>query len=184
MINFKQLQKDIKLDDNRYYLIVAGSRGFNYRESISYNTATGSVQVGNYEIAEALLNKKLEPVISKGMDVRIIHGDARGADKIACFYALNNNYWHKEFVANWDTHGKRAGMIRNESMYTYASLKKNRAAIVFWDGESSGTRNNFLCAANYNVKILCYNYVKQEWMKREDIEDLQRVLLEEQRFHY
>lgn len=184
MIDFNKALRETELDKNRYYLLIAGSRGFDYTGSMLYNVEGGQVEIPNYDIFETLVDKKLEPVIAKGFEVRIVHGDARGADKLASFYSQNKGYWHKEFKANWDKYGRRAGMVRNESMYTWTSLHPNKGAIVFWDGESRGTRHNFYCSRNYGVKILCYLYLEQKWMERERITELQDLLDEEQRYRY
>lgn len=42
----------------------------------------------------------------------------------------------KGFPADWNTHGKAAGPIRNKQMAEYGE-----ALIAFWDGKSRGTKN-------------------------------------------
>lgn len=185
MIDFMRAVKEAELDKGRYYLILAGSRGFDFTGSMLYSTSDGQqVEIPNYSIFEGLVDRKVKPVIDRGFEIRIVHGDARGADKLASFYSQNKSYWHKEFTASWDIHGKRAGMIRNESMYTYTSLHSNRGSIVFWDGESKGTRNNFLHAVNYNVPILCYLYLEQRWMTKDEVQEIKDKVVEESRYHY
>ena len=39
-------------------------------------------------------------------------------------------------LADWRTHGKSAGQIRNAAMGAYAN-----AAVILWDGESKGAAN-------------------------------------------
>jgi len=46
----------------------------------------------------------------------IIHGGARGADSCGARYAGINNIPVREFPADWDKYGKRAGPIRNAQM--------------------------------------------------------------------
>ena len=46
----------------------------------------------------------------------IIEGDARGVDRIAGYWAKKNRIDLRLFPADWDTHGKRAGPIRNKQM--------------------------------------------------------------------
>lgn len=69
-------------------------------------------------------------------DVEIVSGNARGADMLGERYAAEKGYKLKLFKANWKMFGKSAGIIRNEQMADYADT-----CIVFWDGQSSGTRN-------------------------------------------
>ena len=73
----------------------------------------------------------------------LTHGDARGVDKSADAWAeknlltdpLNSVNVHP---AQWDRHGKRAGLIRNEEMLaTCPALDCGYLAI--WDGNSTGT---------------------------------------------
>lgn len=51
-----------------------------------------------------------------GNDVMIVHGDARGADRLAAQIAA---YWGAKteaHPADWKQHGKAAGFIRNQQM--------------------------------------------------------------------
>jgi hypothetical protein len=66
----------------------------------------------------------------------IVSGAACGADQMGENYAANNNIPVKEFPADWNTHGKAAGPIRNKQMAEYAD-----ALIAVWDGKSKGTKN-------------------------------------------
>ncbi len=50
-----------------------------------------------------------------GIDV-LIEGDARGADRIAGYWARRNRVTNLKFRADWDAHGKAAGAMRNQKM--------------------------------------------------------------------
>jgi predicted polyphosphate/ATP-dependent NAD kinase len=50
-----------------------------------------------------------------GIDV-LIEGDARGADRIAGYWARKNRVINLKFRADWNAHGKAAGAIRNQQM--------------------------------------------------------------------
>lgn len=50
----------------------------------------------------------------------IITGGARGADFWAHMWASHNKKEVKIYEADWDKHGKSAGMIRNREMLRYA----------------------------------------------------------------
>ena len=66
----------------------------------------------------------------------VVCGLARGADMFGGKWAVNNSIPVKTFPADWDTHGKAAGPIRNQQMAEYAD-----ALIVFiWDG-SRGSKD-------------------------------------------
>ena len=66
----------------------------------------------------------------------IVSGGARGADKLGERWAKENDVPLRVFPADWDSHGKAAGPIRNKQMAVYAD-----AILVFWDGQSRGTKN-------------------------------------------
>lgn len=46
----------------------------------------------------------------------IIEGDAKGADRIAGYWARKNSLTNLKFPANWELYGRRAGPLRNEQM--------------------------------------------------------------------
>lgn len=68
----------------------------------------------------------------------LVHGGARGADKLAGICAMNLGLVCKEVRANWRMHGKTAGPIRNQRMI---DLHKPTHAIAFHDDieNSKGT---------------------------------------------
>ncbi len=51
-----------------------------------------------------------------GQDIAIIHGGCRGADTIAGEEASAVHLAVYEYKADWETHGKKAGPIRNQHM--------------------------------------------------------------------
>lgn len=55
--------------------------------------------------------------ILDGYDITdIIEGEARGADRLAGVYGKDRGIPVHKFPADWDTHGKAAGPIRNKQM--------------------------------------------------------------------
>lgn len=54
-----------------------------------------------------------------GSDLRMMHGGARGADSLAQRAIKKYKIAHKVFPADWDTHGKKAGPLRNIQMADY-----------------------------------------------------------------
>ena len=117
-----------------FYCLVAGSRTFN-----------------NYALLEQKLNIALQRQHDK--DIVIVSGGARGADALAERYAKEHGYQLRVFPANWNKHGRRAGMIRNEEMHKFISQFPYRGCICFWDGASSGTKNNFGLCAKFNTPL-------------------------------
>ena len=66
----------------------------------------------------------------------VVSGNANGVDRMGEKWAEENNAIIKQFIPDWDTHGKSAGPIRNVEMAEYC-----HAAIIIWDGSSKGTFN-------------------------------------------
>lgn len=66
----------------------------------------------------------------------ILSGNAPGADRLGEDFAAETELPVKFFPADWTTHGKAAGPIRNADM-----AKEADAAIIFWDGKSKGSKD-------------------------------------------
>lgn len=84
----------------------------------------------------------------------IVSGTARGADRcgewVATFY---NGLGLKQFPADWDKHGKRAGYLRNAEMADYAD-----ALLAFWDGKSKGTKHMIDTATKKGLVVKVVSY--------------------------
>ena len=114
-------------------LIIAGGREFN-----------------DYE----LLKDKVDYFLSKYNEtIEIVSGKARGADSLGERYAKEHGYKIKEFPADWDTHKKAAGYIRNQEMANYATH-----CICFWDGESKGTEHMINIAKKEKLSLRVIRY--------------------------
>ena len=100
-------------------IIIAGSRNFN-----------------NYSLLTSSLYNLLVTEIISGIEVEIVSGTAKGADQLGERFAKDHNYPIKQFPADWNTHGKKAGYLRNKQMSEYADM-----LVAFWDGESKGTKH-------------------------------------------
>lgn len=46
----------------------------------------------------------------------IVEGGARGADRLARTFAINYGVDFETYPADWETHGKAAGILRNQAM--------------------------------------------------------------------
>lgn len=140
---------------NKFSLIVAGSRGYS-----------------DYEEICTILDYVLQRKVSEGNTIEIVSGGAKGADMMAHNYAISRGFASKIIEANWDRYGKSAGYKRNESMHTYTSLTSNeqRGCICFWDRESRGTKHNFKLARENGTQLVVYDYINHRFMKKEEID--------------
>ena len=105
-------------------VIIAGSRTLNKESYV--NTAVA--QAFNKWMAEDQENWKLYT------QPEIVSGGARGVDFEGEMYAKRNKLPLTIFPADWDTQGKKAGILRNIKMAEYADR-----LIAIWDGASKGT---------------------------------------------
>lgn len=70
---------------------------------------------------------------------KLIHGGARGADKICGQWALDNNIEVVEMKADWNKHGRAAGPLRNRDMLAYAREIGGSTLLAFPCVGSKGT---------------------------------------------
>ena len=115
----------------KYKWIVAGSRTFQ-----------------NYKLLENKLNEIRDQI------GEIVCGEAKGADTYGRIYAESKGIPIRSFPADWQTYGKAAGFMRNGEMAKYA-----HKAIVFWDGQSVGTKDMIerMEKLGKEMKIVYYN---------------------------
>ena len=79
----------------------------------------------------------------------IIHGAARGADSLAGQWAKDRGIPVDVFPADWDTHGRSAGYIRNKQMLVEG---KPDLVIAFEGGK--GTENMVTLAERAKVPVI------------------------------
>lgn len=105
--------------------IIAGSRTIE-----DYNTVLDAVKQSGFTITE------------------VVSGTARGVDRLGERYGREQGIPIKRFPADWDTYGKRAGYLRNETMVRFAD-----ALIAIWDGISKGTSHTINLAKEKGLKV-------------------------------
>lgn len=79
----------------------------------------------------------------------VVTGGARGVDRIAERWAYDNRIPCKVFYADWDKHGRAAGIIRNTEMVDYAD-----ALIAIWNSSSRGTADIIGRAKSAGLPVL------------------------------
>lgn len=97
--------------------------------------------------------KRFDHFFGKGVQ-EIVSGGARGADKVGEYIAYERNILVTKFPADWDTHGKSAGYIRNSEMADYAD-----ALLAFWDGKSKGTKHMIDLATKSGLEVHVVRYI-------------------------
>lgn len=118
-----------------FRVIIAGGRDFN-----------------DYD----LLKEKVDHLLSlksETQQIVVVSGHASGADTLGERYAEEKGYSCELHPADWKTHGRAAGPIRNAEMAEVAD-----ALIAFWDGQSRGTKSMIELAKKKNLKVSVVNY--------------------------
>lgn len=88
--------------------------------------------------------------------IEIVSGGARGVDSLAERLANEENFLKKIFPADWNQYGKSAGPIRNRQMVEYIK-EKDGVCLIFWDGQSRGTKNDIDLCKEYEVKYKVFD---------------------------
>lgn len=118
-----------------YRVIIAGGRDFM-----------------DYELVREKANHYLQNKLQTH-SVIIVSGHASGADTMGERYAQEKGLPCELHPADWKTHGKAAGPIRNAEMAAVAD-----ALIAFWDGQSRGTANMINLARQKGLTVAVVNY--------------------------
>ncbi|MBR3881071.1 MAG: DUF2493 domain-containing protein [Mailhella sp.] len=107
----------------------------------------GSRTFQNYEwleqcLLQSFLISEIESVIS---------GGARGADALAVRFARKFGLPLEIVNADWETHGRKAGPLRNTEI-----VRRADAVAAFWDGHSRGTRDSIAKARMAGKRIVIF----------------------------
>lgn len=78
----------------------------------------------------------------------VVCGGASGIDASGARYAKVMGIPCRVFDADWDTHGRAAGPIRNSYMAKYAD-----ALILIWDGSSKGSADMLKKAKSKELQV-------------------------------
>ena len=90
----------------------------------------GSRSINSYDLVKSVLDCLLMPG-----DV-VLSGNAPGADRLGERYAQEHGLEYKIIPSEWEKHGLKATMMRNEVL-----LKAADCLIIFWDGKSEGSKH-------------------------------------------
>lgn len=96
------------------------------------------------------LFKKIENILQNIEYTEIVSGTARGADRLGEWFAKLSNKPIKRFPADWNKHGRSAGMLRNIEMADYAT---HLIAVLDMTVPSKGTRNMIETARKKGLEV-------------------------------
>ncbi len=114
---------------------------------------SGSRYYSNYKKILSFLKKMKK----KYKNLVVIEGGARGADKLAQKACKQAGIKFKEYNANWEKYGKKAGPIRNQKMLD--DNKDIELLAVFHENldKSKGTRDMIKRAKKAKIKIIKFD---------------------------
>ena len=113
----------------------------------------GSRTITEYKYIVRAINEACEIHNITGI-TEVVSGAAPGVDRLGAAFGKANNIPVKEFPAEWDKHGKKAGYLRNEEMAQYADV-----LVAVWDGMSRGTQHMINIMKKLNKPVYIY-YVR------------------------
>ena len=104
----------------------------------------GSRTINDYSIVCAAIGCSFFPISE------VVCGMARGVDLLGKQWAEEKGVPVKEFPADWNTHGKKAGYLRNVQMADYAD------ALIAITSGSPGTKHMIEIAKAKGLKTFVY----------------------------
>lgn len=127
---------------------------------------TGSRTIVDHKIVFDVLDKFKDSEFT-----HLMHGNAKGVDRLAKQWALENNIKPIDRPGDWAKYGNAAGPIRNIEMAKEAhDISNNRCTLVaIWDGKSSGTKqmyDNWKNTYPSSIRFLYKIRPKIDWGKR------------------
>jgi hypothetical protein len=115
-------------------VIIAGSRTIN-----DYGTVRAAVEASGFHVTT------------------VVSGGARGVDLLGERWARERGISVLRFDANWEKHGRRAGILRNEQM-----VRESDALVAVWDGASRGTRHVIEFAIENGLKAYVHRIDREK----------------------
>lgn len=141
-------------------ILVCGGRDFADRKPGDYSKKD---KINEYNFVYNILYKIIEEFSENynpddnwlPTDITIISGKAKGVDSAASDFAIVNYCQLEEYPADWKTHGKAAGHIRNKQM-----LEEGKPDLVVAFPGNRGTAHMVRIAKEAGVKVIEIEYNK------------------------
>lgn len=129
--------------------IIAGSRSFPNED----RARTRAEERSQQGVTRRAFFAALENAQHSGLVItQVVSGGARGIDRLGEEWGSLHKIPVRQFIPDWEgILGKRAGFARNREMTEYA-----HAAVLFWDGASSGTRNTLEESTRRGLALFLY----------------------------
>ena len=119
---------------NKFKVLVCGGRDYNNSDKL-------------FEVLD-MIKEICDTNFLEPSEMIIIHGGARGADRLAGQWAKSRDIHSEVYLADWDRYKKSAGPIRNELM-----LKSGNPNIVVAFPGGNGTNHMISIAERENIEV-------------------------------
>ena len=120
---------------------------------------TGSRNYSNAFLVQKWLNRVVTRLHSDYHEPPVlIHGAAPGADTLAEEYWIRMGWPIEAYPTDWETHGSRAGYLRNKEMAESGA----DICVAFPQGESKSTRMMMKLAEEYGITVLDVEQAEKE----------------------
>jgi hypothetical protein len=135
-------------ETKNFKVLVCGGREYGWK-----TFSNGKKDINQAEVAflGSKLNLILQSTRELSMNLIIIQGEASGADSWAKAWAKSVGIEVESYPADWKTHGKSAGFIRNSQM-----LKEGKPDLVVAFPGGNGTKMMCDIAEKAGVKVRRY----------------------------
>lgn len=131
-------------------VLVCGGRVFGNIEDTGLGTPEYWTACDQWDFGLAWLQSKF-----KDQSVVVISGNAKGADEIGEDFAVMEDHELEVYKADWKTHGKKAGALRNIQM-----LEKGKPDLVVAFPGGRGTAHMVQIARAAGVEVIEVVYVQ------------------------
>lgn len=103
-------------------------------------------------IVDAVMKQAIKQWDIRAQDITVVSGCALGVDTYGIRWAEERGLPVMRYPADWDRHGKSAGILRNIQMAAVAD-----ALVALWDGESPGTRHMVQEADKRGLRVYVFS---------------------------
>lgn len=116
---------------------------------------SGSLSFDDYDLLCATLDR----LLAGKENVVIVSGGAKGAELLGERYAREHGLGLKQFLADWETYGRGAKVIRNAQLIDAADQ-----AVFFWDGKSKGAADAIETAEAKGIPVEIVLLTSRNWL--------------------
>lgn len=107
-----------------------------------------------------LVGRIFAPFCEERRVTNVYHGAARGVDSYLAALAEYAGLGVRAFQADWNRHGKAAGMLRNGEMLTQARLAGGNTVLAFPRPGGRGTQHMINEAATRGFEVLVHRVLE------------------------